>query len=245
MKKMAITLFALLAVVSISHAGFNIKGVMNAGNEALKVATLTDAEVNSEAARAIVYFDGQYELAPASSSYTKRLAELTKGMTTDCNQTLDIQAYQFDDVNAFAVANGSIRIHSGLMDRMSDDEVRYVIAHEIGHVSLGHSKNRLKMVHAASAGRKMGAASENKTVSMLSDSALGDFAEKLVNAQFSQSQELDADMYALKVMKNNGYDQKAAVSALRKLEVMFGNEKSVFSSHPAPGARAATLEKSL
>jgi putative metalloprotease len=91
----------------------------------------------------------------------------------------------------------------------------------------------------------MGAASENKTVSMLSDSALGDFAEKLVNAQFSQSQELDADMYALKVMKNNGYDQKAAVSALRKLEVMFGNEKSVFSSHPAPGARAATLEKSL
>jgi putative metalloprotease len=43
----------------------------------------------------------------------------------------------------------------------------------------------------------------------------------------------------------SGSDPKAAVSALRKLEKMYGNEKSMFSSHPAPGDRAAALEKEV
>lgn len=46
-------------------------------------------------------------------------------------------------------------------------------------------------------------------------------------------------------MKANKYDPKAAVSALRKLENMFGNESSVFSSHPAPGDRADAMEKAM
>jgi metalloprotease len=74
---------------------------------------------------------------------------------------------------------------------------------------------------------------------------MGELAEKLVSAQFSQSQERDADLYALKMMKHNNYDPKAAVSALRKLENLFGNESSVFASHPAPGDRANALEKAL
>jgi hypothetical protein len=51
--------------------------------------------------------------------------------------------------------------------------------------------------------------------------------------------------YALKFIKTNKYDPKAAVSALRKLEKMYGNDSSVFSSHPAPGDRADVLEKTI
>ncbi len=35
------------------------------------------------------------------------------------------------DVNAFAMANGCIRVYSGLMDMMTDNEVEAVIGHEI------------------------------------------------------------------------------------------------------------------
>jgi len=35
----------------------------------------------------------------------------------------------------------------------------------------------------------------------------------------------------------------AAISALRRLQAMFGNESDIFASHPAPGDRAAALEK--
>jgi putative metalloprotease len=46
-------------------------------------------------------------------------------------------------------------------------------------------------------------------------------------------------------MKANNYDSKAAVSALRKLQKIYGNEGSVFSSHPAPGDRADALKRAL
>lgn len=82
-------------------------------------------------------------------------------------------------------------------------------------------------------------------IAKLSDSALGDLAEKFVHAQYSQAHENDADRYALKFMEANNYDSKAAVSALRKLQKMFGNEGSVFSSHPAPGDWADELERAI
>ncbi len=122
--------------------------------------------------------------------------------------------------------------------------MRYVIGNEIGHVNLGHSKKALQTAYATSAARKAGSATGGN-IATLSQSALGDLAEKLVHAQYSQSNESDADLYALKFMKANKYDQRATVSALRKLEKMYGNESSVFSSHPAPGDRADAMEKAI
>ena len=40
-------------------------------------------------------------------------------------------------------------------------------------------------------------------------------------------------------------DSKAAVSALRKLQEIYGNEGSIFSSHPALDARADALKRAL
>jgi len=111
-------------------------------------------------------------------------------------------------------------------------------------VSLGHSKKALQTAYMTSAARKAGSAS-GSGIAKLSDSALGELAEKLIHAQYSQSNENDADQYALKFMKDNKYDPRASVSALRKLEKMYGNESSVFSSHPASGDRADALEKAL
>lgn len=43
------------------------------------------------------------------------------------------------DVNAWAMANGCVRVYSGLMDMMNDNEIEGVLGHELGHVALGHS----------------------------------------------------------------------------------------------------------
>ena len=43
----------------------------------------------------------------------------------------------YDDknvVNAFASGDGSVRVYSGLMDMMDDDELFAVIGHELGHL---------------------------------------------------------------------------------------------------------------
>ncbi len=234
----------LLVAISQSAYAFSIGNLIETGSDAVKVVTLSDSDVKKLASDASKQSDKLNRVAPSASPYAKRLAKLTKGMKTADGLELDIKVYLVKDVNAFAMANGTIRIFAGLMEKMTDDEVRYVIGHEIGHVNLGHSKKALQTAYATSTVRKAGAASGNALVT-LSDSALGDLTEKLVNAQFSQSQENEADQYALKFMKTNAYEPKAAVSALRKLEKMFGNNKSMLSSHPAPGDRADALEKEI
>jgi len=73
--------------------------------------------------------------------------------TTVNGKTANYKVYMTKDVNAWAMANGCIRVYSGLMDLMNDDELRGVIGHEIGHVALGHSKSRMQTAYAASAVR--------------------------------------------------------------------------------------------
>ncbi|MGQ7116108.1 M48 family metalloprotease, partial [Escherichia sp. TWPC-MK] len=48
------------------------------------------------------------------------------------------------DVNAWAMANGCVRVYSGLMDMMNDNEIEGVLGHELGHVALGHSLAEMK-----------------------------------------------------------------------------------------------------
>lgn len=62
-----------------------------------------------------------------------------------------------------------------------------------------------------------------------------------MNAQFSQSQENDADAYGMQMLKKQNINPAAAASALRKL----GNSRGgFFSTHPGTAERAAKMENS-
>jgi putative metalloprotease len=244
MNKILTTALMMFVLSQPAFAGFDLGGMLDAGKDLTTAATLSDGQVKQLASEASKAYDQNNKVAPPSSPYTKRLSKLTKGMKIDGSTKPDIKVYLVTDVNAFAMADGTVRVFAGLMDQMTDDEVRYVIGHEIGHVSLGHSKKAFQTAYVTSAARKAGVASGSGAVK-LSDAAIGELAENLVHAQYSQAHENDADLYALKFMKTNKYDPKAAVSALRKLEKLYGNDSSVFSSHPAPGDRADALEKAI
>ncbi|STL35893.1 peptidase, M48B family [Escherichia coli] len=45
-----------------------------------------------------------------------------------------------------AMANGCVRVYSGLMDMMNDNEIEGVLGHELGHVALGHSLAEMKLL---------------------------------------------------------------------------------------------------
>jgi putative metalloprotease len=129
------------------------------------------------------------------------------------------------------------------MDMMNDGELLFVIGHEIGHVEKNHISKKIRLAYAGSAVRK-GAASINNEVGVIARSQLGGFAEKLLNAQFSQQEEREADDYGLNFLIMNEKNPVHAVSALRKLAIL-GDSHSFLSSHPAPGKRADRLEGQL
>jgi len=148
-------------------------------------------------------------------------------------------------VNAFAMADGTIRLYSGLMDMMTDDELRYVIGHEMGHVKSGHTKKRMQTALAASAAQKGVSASGTKAA-VLADSQAGDLIVQVVKAQHSQGNEREADDYAMGFMSRRKYDRKACVTALEKLVKMSGGGgTSWLSTHPSPQERADRMRKAM
>jgi len=51
---------------------------------------------------------------------------------------LKFEVYNSDMVNAYATGGGHVAIFKGLLDRMSDNEVAYVIGHELAHNAASH-----------------------------------------------------------------------------------------------------------
>lgn len=203
-----------------------------------KGETLSDKDAADIGKQAVSAEDSRNKIVPASDAYAKRLARLTDPLKKEGGLSLDFKAYRTDEVNAFATADGSIRVYTGLMDLMGDDELFFVIGHEIGHVKNGDTKAAFKNAYRVSAARKaLGAAHE--ATAALSDSQLGNIMEVFLNAQYSQSQESNADKYGASLMKEYGKKKAAAVSALRKLQGKGG----AFSSHPGSQERAAAIEK--
>jgi putative metalloprotease len=129
------------------------------------------------------------------------------------------------------------------MDMLNDGELRFVIGHEMGHVVKNHIKKKIQLAYAASAVRKA-VASQNSAAGDAAKSVVGGLAESLMNAQFSQLEEKEADDYALVFLKREKYSAPDAVSALRKIAKL-NKGHSFLSSHPDPEKRADRLQAQL
>ncbi len=224
---------------------FDLGGVLGAVKDATQAATLTDDQVRAHAAQMAKHMDAQNRVAPPANPYAKRLAALTAKAKEDQGLKLNYKVYLTPEVNAFAMADGTIRFYSGLMDLMTDDEIRYVIGHEIGHVSAGHTRKRMQTALSTSAVQK-GVASSGSKAAVLADSELGDLIASVIRAQHSQGNEREADDYALQFMSRRQYDRKAAVTALEKLDKLSGGGGTNWlSTHPSPRERADRLKTQL
>lgn len=236
-----------ISVASPSWAQFNVGKALSAGRGIAQAETISDAELQSYFNEVSAETDRLNPIARANSPYGRRVASLAQGLQNYDGLKLDIKAYLVSDINAFAIGNGTIRIFAGLMDSFSDDEIRYVIGHEIGHVKAGHSKKRMQTALRATALQDAAGAAGGK-VAKLSSSELGDLFTKVIIAQHSQANENEADDYAMRFMKAKGYSPEAAVSALEKLAALAGGSGGTLpwlSTHPSPAARAKRMRGQL
>lgn len=223
----------------------NLGGLFGAGKKALEAASLSDEQVREYGAQMAKYYDAHATIAPASNPYAKRLAALTRGLEDDRALALNYRAYLTADINAHVTPDGSVRLYTGLMDLMDDDELRFVIGHEIGHVAHEHQRKRLQTALTASAAQEAAASSGNDRVALLADSALGDLVVKVITAQHSQGNEKEADDYGLEFMSRRKYKRAASVSALDKLAALSSGKAAWLSTHPDPKKRADRMRREV
>jgi putative metalloprotease len=238
-QRLLIAAFAILCLFLTGCEETDVGMAIQAGADAVRAATLNDEDVKRLAVKIAEASDRKHVVAPPGTPYAERLRRLTVGLGNYEDHEFDFKVYVSPKVNAFAMADGSIRIYSGLMDMMDDSELLFVVGHEMGHVVENHIKGKIRLAYAGSAVRKAVASQQNE-VGAIARSTIGAMAEQLLNAQFSQQEERAADDFGLRFIQQQGHGVQPAVSALTKLAAG-GNSYSFFSSHPAPEARAQRL----
>lgn len=261
MKKLFLALTLLLSCSLAVNAQLgkkiNVKKATDATSKGVKSFTISDAEIEQYCQEYIDWMDVHNPVCsvndsdPGKKAMAERLEKIVAQLPEIEGVKLDIKAYWVIDINAFACANGSVRVLGGLMEEMSDDEVLAVIGHEIGHVVNKDSKDAFVAALRMSALKDAAGAASGSTVAALTDSQLGDLAESLGNAQFSQKQESQADIYGFNLLKKINKDSALmaqSLGVLLKLQETAGAKedskvKKLFSSHPDLKTRIETLNK--
>lgn len=238
-KTALVLLLGLMAMPAMAQ--FNLKKAVSGVTKAAKAVTLTDEQMTEYVKEYIDWMDANNPVCADDSPYTLRLNKLTEGLSDADGIPLNFKVYYVTDVNAFACADGSVRVFSSLMDIMTDEELLGVIGHEVGHVAHRDSKKSFRTALLTSA-LKDGVSSKGGKAAALTDSQLGDLGEALVNARYSQKQERDADDYGYEFLKKAGKNPWAMAMSFQRLKELQGEQKTdklnqLFSTHPDLDAR--------
>ena len=221
---------------------------INAGAAAVQALTISDAQVKELCSQYMVESDGQNTILPASNSYSQRLESVMARFHNIGNLDLNYKVYQSSTVNAFASGDGSIRIYSGLMDVMNDDELFAVIGHELGHLINKDVRDAYRTAYLLVAAR-YGIAAVNTTAGALSTGFLGDLGQELASNAYSRRQETQADETAFQFCVQNGVDPYAMYHALNVLIALNGESSQqskvaeLLATHPNSTKRAAHIKE--
>jgi len=162
---------------------------------------------------------------------------------------LRVQVYEIAPVNGLAAPDGRIFLTRGLLDRVeagaiTEEELASVVAHELGHVALGHARRRMIDFSGQNAIRTALAMVLGRLlpgIGILIANAL----TGLLAARLSRQDEYEADAYAAALMTKAGLGTAPQVSLLAKLERMTGMGGGApvwLASHPPSAERIRAIE---
>jgi len=242
----------LLAAVVLSMSGCALLGNINwdsaainsAAGKLITAASISDAQIIQLCQQSIADMDAKSTID--NGTYQKRINRLFSTVTHVGDLPVNFKVYKTNEVNAFACGDGSVRIYSGLMDVMTDDELVAIVGHELGHLSHQDTKNAMKKAYMASAA--VDAVSAAGSVGAITGSMLGSITESFINAQFSQKQEYAADEFGFEFAIATGHSPYSMYNALSRLLKISGssttksNLSQRFASHPKTEERAALMQ---
>ena len=147
-----------------------------------------------------------------------------------------------DEVNAFVLPGGYIFLTDAIISHCEHDEdqIAFIIAHEMGHVVKGHAFDRMIADHSIQVISKW------IRVGGLIQAAAKQATLKFLSTQYSRDNEHEADNFGIRLAKAAGYDPKAAIRMFERLKALGEPDiPEYFSSHPAFDSRIVRIEKAV
>lgn len=180
---------------------------------------------------------------PALLALTKRMAA-----ALDLGQ-IKVHVYEIEPVNGLAAPDGRIFITRGFFRKyqegeVSGDELASVIAHELGHVALGHARRRMIDFSGQNAIR----AALGMVLGRILPGIgfyLANLVASLLAARLSRQDEYEADAYASALLVKSGIGTEGQKSLFRKLDALTaagGGQLAWLMSHPKTVERIKAIE---
>lgn len=147
-----------------------------------------------------------------------------------------------DTVNAFSAPGGKVAIYSGFFKVVAnDDQLAWVVAHEVAHLVARHADERISRQMLAKAGAVaavVGLAASPAAVAGQAGLQAYEISTALANLSFDRKQELEADKMALLYMARAGFDPEEGVKAFQNMAAYKTTNGlpvpvDMFSTHPA------------
>jgi putative metalloprotease len=179
-----------------------------------------------------------------------------KGLTDRLAASLDlaripVYIYEIDPVNGLAAPDGRIFITRGFYRKfqsgeVTGEELSSVIAHELGHVALGHSRRRMIDFSGQNALRTALMMVLGRFIPFFGI-WIANILTSLLAAGLSRSDEYEADAYAAALLTKAGIGIDPQKSLFRKLDALSqqraGMAPAWLMSHPKTDQRIEALEK--
>ena len=158
--------------------------------------------------------------------------------------------YEIEPVNGLAAPDGRIFITLGFFKKYREgevtaDEMASVIAHELGHVALGHSRRRMIDFSGQNAMRTALAMIFNRFIPWIGP-MIANALMTLLAARLSRWDEFEADAYASALLVKAGIGTGPQKALFEKLGTLTGargaSTPAWFLSHPPAPKRIAAIE---
>ncbi len=162
-----------------------------------------------------------------------------------------VHIYEIEPVNGLAAPDGRIFITRGFYNKfhkgeVTAEELASVIAHELGHVALGHSRRRMIDFSGQNAMR----AALGMVLSRIIPGIgiwIANMLTSLLAAKLSRSDEFEADAYAAALLTKAGIGIDPQISLFHKLDALTksggGAAPAWLMTHPKTEERIAALTK--
>jgi metalloprotease len=163
---------------------------------------------------------------------------------------IEVNVFEVEPVNGLAAPDGRIFLTRGFMNRkmrgeVSAEELASVIAHELGHVALGHMRRRMIDFTGQNAVFVMLSALLNRFLPFIGI-WIANLISTALMARMSRRDEFEADAYATALLIKAGIGTAPQKSLFRKLGALTANHAegvpAWLLSHPKVEERIAAIE---
>lgn len=179
------------------------------------------------------------------------LTRLTDRMAAALDLTrIRVHVYEIAPINGLAIADGRIFITRGFIEKyhqgaVTGPELASVIAHELGHVALGHTRRRMIDFSGQNALRTALAMILGRFLPGIGG-YLASALMRLLAAGLSRKDEYEADAYASALLVKSGIGTEPQKSLFAKLDQLAGSQGRTppawLMSHPKTHDRIAAIE---